>query len=288
VKILEDKIEFLKSSETKYYIDKFKNTTFVVKYGGAALEDKNLMQYFLRDIAAIYKSGIKLILVHGGGKLLSQFMREVNLPVKFEDGMRVTTKETIPIAIKAFNTLNKQICNFLQSLNIPAMSLSGESSGLVNAEALFISDNNLEINNFVGKVKKINHDILGNLEKHIPIITSLGIGDDGNIYNINADLVASKIASSLRVEKIIFISDVNGIYLDAEEPATHISHITPDEVNKLIANEKLKGGMKLKIELSLDALKNGVNKVHFINGKLDHSLLKEIFTHHGIGTEIVF
>lgn len=292
-------VDFFKEEEGQNYLAKFQGETFVVKYGGAALEEKETMHYFLEDVAEMKKNGINIILVHGGGKMLSRKMQEKNLPVIFENGLRKTTPEVAEIAKEAFAELNAMICEQLEQYGCKTLSLVHGRA--VKARLM----NPQDPQNRVGEVVSIE---AGLIDIHtLPVISSVGqfFGQNGSadnesglmkedeiipygsVLNINADLLAVNVAESVKAKKLIFISDVNGIYLDHLRPETKLSHVTESEIMQLIEKGILHGGMKLKVEMALSALKSGVNKVHFIDGSIEHSLMYEIFTEKGIGTEIV-
>lgn len=279
--------EFFSISEGKKYLSTFKDEIFIIKYGGAALEEADMMDYFLEDVAAMAQHSIKMVIIHGGGKALSKKMKDQNIEVQFEDGMRVTSEKTVTLAKEVFTELNETICNKLKLFGADPISLTNGDT--VRAKLI----DSKKINNRVGIVHSIDahkFDL-----SRLPVLSSIGrsVGEpedtiqEGSLLNINADLVAVAVAKALKARKIVFISDVNGIYLDPKDSKTQLSHVTKQEIQELIDKKILQGGMKLKVEMALDALASGVNKVHFIDGRIDHSLIKEIFTDEGIGTEIV-
>ncbi|MDH5721321.1 MAG: acetylglutamate kinase [Spirochaetia bacterium] len=271
--------EFFSTEQGKKYLGIFQDKLFVIKYGGAALESPHMMPYFLEDIAEMVRHGIKIVIVHGGGKKLSQRMKEKNLPVIFENGLRKTSHEAAETAAEVFAELNLEICENLKNFNIEPASYSDGS--ITEGELIdpAFPDNR------IGRVTRIRAEKIDT--NKLPVISSIGLDAENKYLNINADLVAVEAAKTLHARKIIFISDVNGIYLKPNDPDAKLSHVTESEIKKLIDDNILTGGMKLKIEMALDALKNGVNKVHFIDGRIEHSIMIEIFTDQGIGTEIV-
>ncbi|MDH4199769.1 MAG: acetylglutamate kinase [Spirochaetia bacterium] len=276
--------DFFQIEEGTKYLEIFKGATFVVKYGGAALEETGMMNYFLEDVAEMKKRGINIILVHGGGKMLSEEMKKKNLPVVFENGMRKTSAEAAELAQEVFAQLNKKICQTLAQTGCEALPLSRGKA--IRAKLLDSRDTE----NRIGEVVSIDAGLIDT--HYIPVISSIGQSVDKNIpegsfLNINADLLAVSVAESVRAKKLIFISDVNGIYLDHTNPDTRLSHVTETRIMELINEGVLHGGMKLKVEMALKALKCGVDKIHFIDGRIQHSLMYEIFTEKGIGTEIV-
>jgi acetylglutamate kinase len=276
--------DFFKSDEGEKYLKIFQEKIFVVKYGGAALEEESMMEYFLEDVAEMNKQGIHILLVHGGGKMLSVEMQKRNLPVEFVGGMRKTTPEAAELAREVFADLNEKICQKLIQFGGPAIGFTHGRA----VKAKLLDVNNPA--NRVGEVDSVDSELLD--FKQISVVSSIGKNTgpgipEGAYLNINADLVAMAIAEKIKASKLVFISDVNGIYLDHTNPDTKLSHVTEAEIQDLIARGVLHGGMKLKVEMALKALKGGVNKVHFLDGRIQHSLMYEIFTDKGIGTEIV-
>ena len=276
--------DFFKTSEGQKYVEAFQGSTVVLKYGGAALEEKSMMDYFLEDVAQMKKHKINIIIVHGGGKMLSVKMKERNLPVVFENGMRKTTAAAAELACEVFAELNSDICAKLAEFGVDARGFTDGRA--VRAKLINAADPE----NRVGEVSGIHADLMNT--PYIPVLSSIGRSidreiPDGSLLNINADLLAMAVAESTRARKLVFISDVNGIYLDHTKADTKISHITESEIQVLIEQGVLHGGMQLKVEMALKALKSGVNKVHFIDGRIEHSLMYEMFTDRGIGTEIV-
>ena len=271
----------LNNLESLKYIQQFKNQLFIIKYGGAALESEDMMPHFLSNIADLHKKGIYIILIHGGGKRLSQKMKLKNIPVEFKNGLRVTSQETVLLAAEAFSELNQIICENLTKYNITTVSYK-------NGDYFYapLIDSATPLNRVGGELSKIELPIPSNNE--LNVISSIAKENNTNeLLNINADQMAVDIAIHFKAKKVIFISDVNGIYLDINKPETKLDHVSESEIFKLIEKGILHGGMQLKVEMALKALKGGVEKAHFIDGSIQNSLLKEIFTDEGIGTEIV-
>ena len=288
-----DKEKFMKASdfflteEGKKYLSIFRGKIFIIKYGGAALENREMMKYFLEDVSEMHKHGIHVVLVHGGGKDLSQKMAEQNIPVQFENGIRVTTLDVVKLADQVFSELNEKICAMLVAMGCKVTSIVG-GRGIYCS---LLDSGRPE--NYVGDVKDIDEKVID--WSTIPVISSIGRSHqnweskikEGTILNVNADHLALFAALALKARKLIFISDVNGIYGDIKNPETRYSHITESGIQELIDQGILHGGMRLKVEMALKALKGGVNKVHFLDGGIEHSLIREIFTEQGVGTEIV-
>lgn len=280
-------IEFFNTQEGKKYLDMFQGETFVLKYGGAALETPEMMGYFLEDVAEMKKHGINIVLVHGGGKRLSARMKEEKLPVTFENGLRQTSPEAAILAQKVFSELNKEVCQKLSEYGCQSTPLD---QGRTIAARLIDPE---KPHNRVGVVHEVHSDLINTA--NIPVISSVGCSvgppvdeiEEGSLLNINADWMAVDVALAIRARKVIFISDVNGIYTDHNDSSTKLSHVTEGEIASLVERGILHGGMELKVNMALQALKGGVNKVHFIDGSIEHSLILEIFTDQGVGTEIV-
>lgn len=280
-------LQFFKTPEGEKYLKEFHNEIFVIKYGGAALEDPSMMDYFLEDVAAMKSHGIQVVLIHGGGKALTQKMEERDLEVKFVEGIRQTSPQAVKLAQEVFAQINHTICQRLNELGCQTQPLTHGRSVI----ASLIDPTRPE--NRVGKVEQILSDLIDT--PHIPVLSSIGqsIGapkdplEKGELLNINADTLAIHVASALKARKIIYISDIDGIYIDINDPSTKLSHVTEREIEELIDKGVIHGGMQLKIRTALEGLKKGVRKVHFINGSVEHSLMIEIFTDRGIGTEIV-
>ena len=277
--------DFLLSEEAQKYCKLFKDKIFIVKYGGAVLRSDKLMPFFLKNIAFMVKKGIRIVLVHGGGPHLSQKMQEHAIKVQFVNGMRVTTPETIKLAQEVFKSLNEQICRLLRKEDV--LSISYTKGENISARLL----DPLTLNNRVGLVDKINIP-LPSVEE-IPVVSSLGImsavsdHEQDMLLNLNADHLAVELGIHFKASKIIFISDVDGIYLDTKDSSTKLLHVDEDQIQELIDKQILRGGMKVKIQMALVALRNGVDKIHFIDGSNESSILQEVFTDQGVGTEII-
>ena len=273
--------------ESLPYIEKFREKIFVVKFGGSLLEQKGLLDKFIRDITLLIHLNIKIIIVHGGGKHISKRLDKLNIKSDFKKGMRITSDKAMKeVEMVLSGYLNKKFVQCFVNENIAAIGLSGKDGGLIKAKKLK-SNNKVDLKN-VGKIVNIDNKIINLLidNKYLPIVSSIGYDDFGNTYNINADKVASKLAISVKAEKLIYLSDVKGIYSDFENRKKFISQLSISEAKKMIDNKLLKGGMIPKVNSCIDSINKGVNSVHMINGKIDHSVLLEIFTNKGIGTMI--
>jgi len=277
--------------EAMQYIQKFRQALVVIKFGGSAMEDPELVRQTMRDVVLMECIGMRPVVVHGGGKAISAELKRLEIPVKFVNGLRHTCERTIKVVDNVLhNQVNSNLVELARQAGGQAVGISGKQ--VLTAKKTFSVDpetgEQLDVG-FVGEVIRVDTmPIMHALwEGNIPVITPLGTGEDGNVYNINADIAACQIAEALHARKLVFLSDVPGIMLDPKDESTVISTICTDEVPKLIADKVISGGMLPKIQSCMAALNSGVNKVHLIDGRVEHSLLLEIFTDNGIGTEIV-
>ncbi|MFH1825383.1 MAG: acetylglutamate kinase [Candidatus Firestonebacteria bacterium] len=270
------------------YIRQFKDKIFVIKYGGKAMVNESLKNSIIQDIILMKLVGISPIVVHGGGPEITRAMEKCGKKPKFVNGLRVTDKETMKIVETAMKKINKEIVSLFNEHGVKAIGLSPaleRRGNLIVAKKYFAKDilnKKLDIG-FVGEVKKINIAILKKFKEYIAVITPLGTGIDKNTYNINADDVASGLAIKLKAEKLILLTDVDGVY---DKHCNLIPTIGLGRIQNLIKNKTIKGGMIPKVKSALKSIKAGVKKVHILNGNIKHSILLEIFTNKGIGTEI--
>lgn len=263
------------------YIQKFRGQVFVIKYGGAAQTDEGLKSDFARDIVLLQLVGIKVVIVHGGGKKINSLLDKLNIESHFEDGLRVTNKDTMEVVEMALSGLiNKEITSLLVAHGARAVGISGKDDGLLRASAF-----NLEKYGFVGKIDAVNEAVINALLKEdiIPVIAPIALGANATSYNINADLAASAIAAKLRSSKAIFLSDIKGVL---DKNGELISKLDEAKIVELKNNGTISGGMIPKLEASLECIKAGAKAVHIIDGRVAHSLLLEIFTDEGIGSVI--
>ncbi len=276
------------------YIRRFYGKTIVIKYGGHAMVDENLKQMFAINIVMMKYIGINPVIIHGGGPQISVLLKKLGKESKFIQGMRVTDEETMDIVeMVLVGKLNKQIVGLINNHGGRAVGLSGKDGNIIEAEKYFLSDDKAKNTppeiidiGLVGKVRKINPGLILSLvqDGFIPVIAPTGAGDKGETYNINADVVAGEVASALGAEKLVLLTDVEGI-LDKKKRLIH--SINAAEVSELIEDGTIEGGMYPKVKCCLKALRGGVGKTHIIDGRLDHAVLLEIFTDRGIGTEVV-
>ena len=276
------------------YIQRFNKATIVVKYGGHAMIDKSLKQNFALDIILMKYIGLNPIVVHGGGPQIGDLLKKLSIKSEFVDGIRVTDKQTMDVVeMVLVGKVNKEIVNLINRNGGRAVGLSGKDGQLITARKMEYlkkkeGDHPPEIIDMgmVGEIISVDNRILISLSESdfIPVLTPVGAGKEGETYNINADLVAGHIAASLNSRKLILLTDTEGV-LDQEGKL--ISTLGMEEANELINNGTIKGGMIPKVRCCLEALREGVNKSHIIDGRKDHALLLEIFTKVGVGTEIV-
>lgn len=276
------------------YIRRFYNKTVVVKYGGNAMVDEDLKKMFAMDVVMMKYVGINPVVVHGGGPQIGDLLKKLGKDSKFVHGMRVTDEETMSIVEMVLaGSVNKEIVGLINHHGGRAVGLTGKDGNLIQAEKYFLSaDKAKDIPpeiidlGLVGRVKKLNTDLIVSLVRDgfIPVIAPIGVGDGGETYNINADIVAGEVAAALQAEKLVLLTDVEGV-LDAEGQL--INTMGDDEAKRLIDTGAIEGGMYPKVKCCLKALRGGIKKAHIIDGRLKHSILLEIFTDSGIGTEII-
>jgi acetylglutamate kinase len=274
------------------YIKNFWNKIVVVKYGGSAMKDNELEKMIIKDIILLKYIGMKPVIVHGGGPEISREMEKQHKIPKFINGLRVTDKDTMEITEMVLTgKINTRLVAEInlcilenQGNGVKGIGLSGEDAQLLMVNRLKSIDLG-----YVGEINRINPEILFLLldKNYIPVIATVGVDDKGERYNINADTVAGKLASAIKAEKLIYLTDVDGILREADKPDSIISTLNIDEARDLLKSGQIQKGMIPKAESAIQALENGVNKVHFLNGKHVHSILLELFTDSGIGTEFI-
>lgn len=263
------------------YIQKYNGKIVVVKYGGNAMINEKLKDSVIRDIVLLSLIGVKVVLVHGGGPEITDLLAKIGKESKFVNGLRVTDKETVDVAQMVLaGKISKTLVNLIQLKGGSAIGLSGMDGHMIKAE---MKDEAL---GYVGNITGVNvQPILDVLEKgYIPVISTLGCDNEGNVYNINADTAAAKIAGALGAESLISLTDISGILRDKDDPSTLISTIHASEVDKLIEEGVICGGMIPKAQCCADAIRWGVHKVFIIDGRIPHSILIETLTDEGIGT----
>lgn len=268
------------------FIKKFNEKIFVIKFGGKIMTDEELRSTFMKDIVMLKFIGINPIIVHGGGAQIDEYLRLLGKTPRYVNGLRVTDEETMEIVeMVLVGNINKKIVADINKMGGKAIGLCGKDGNLIVAKQKEFDSSKGENLGRVGEIVSINHKILKTLGygKFIPVIAPIAVGEDGASYNVNADTVAGAVASSLKAEKLILLTDVEGIK-DGDDNV--ISSMDEQEVLKYIENGVIKGGMIPKVECCIKALKSGVKKAHIINGLIEHAVMLEIFTQKGIGTEI--
>jgi acetylglutamate kinase len=281
--------------ESLPYIREFSEKTVVIKYGGHAMVDEELKRNFALDVILMKYIGINPVIVHGGGPQINRFLEKMQITSSYIQGMRVTDGETMDVVeMVLVGKVNKQIVGLINHCGGKAVGLSGRDGDLIQASKLTIhakqddTDRPPELIDLgrVGEVTHVNVEILNTLDEQdfIPVIAPVGVGDDGQAYNINADLVAGAIAAELKAEKLILLTDVEGVQNSSGEL---LSTIRSEQIGEFIESEVISGGMIPKVKCCQSALDKGVMKTHIVDGRLEHAILLEIFTHEGIGTEII-
>ncbi len=278
-------------AEALPYIQKFRNALIVVKFGGSSMEDPELVRTTMRDIVLMECIGFRPVVVHGGGKAISAELKRREIPVRFVNGLRHTCEKTIRVVDDVLhNTVNRELVRLGNEAGGKLTGVSGKS--VLKAARTWsvdpISGEKQDIG-FVGEITDVDTSAIDAVlaAGRTPVVTPLGVGEDGQVYNINADVAACRIAAALHARKLVFLSDVPGIMRDPADESTVIPTICTEEIPELIREKVLSGGMLPKIESCVRALQAGINKVHLIDGRVRHTLLLEIFTDSGVGTQIV-
>lgn len=268
------------------YIQQFNRKIVVVKYGGSAMSNAELQRNVIKDVTLLKLVGFKPIIVHGGGKEISRWVEKVGKEPRFVNGLRVTDDETMEIAEMVLNKVNKSLVTMVQELGVKAVGVSGKDGGLLKVDKKYSDGQDI---GFVGDIKEVNPKILYDLieKDFLPIVAPIGLDDSFRTYNINADDAACAIAKAVGAEKLAFLTDIEGLYKDINDKSSFISRISASQADKLIEEGFIGGGMLPKLGNCTSAIKNGVNRVHILDGRIAHCLLLEIFTRNGIGTAIV-
>lgn len=268
------------------YIRRFHENIIVIKYGGSVLNSKAATDSLIEDIVLLKLVGFRPIIVHGGGKKITHWSNLAGKKAEFVSGFRVTDEETINIAQMVLNQINKNLVLAVQKLGVKACGLSGQDGGMLFVEKKYPQGKDV---GYVGDIKRVNTEIIYQMldNDYIPIICPIGYDKDCKPYNINADDAAYNIASSINAAKLAFLTDVKGLYLDYSDKDTLISEIEVSEAKNLINSGDITGGMLPKLSNCIQAIENGVKRVHILDGRIEHSLLLEIFTDKGVGTAIL-
>lgn len=279
-----DKAEVL--IEALPYIQKFNRKIIVVKYGGSAMIDEELKRDVIQDVTLLKLCGFKPIIVHGGGKEISRWVSKVGMEPKFINGLRVTDEDTMELVEMVLGKVNKSLVQLVEQLGVRAIGISGKDGKLLEVEKKTADGEDI---GYVGEITNVNADVLFDLIKKdfIPIVSPIGLDKDFQTYNINADDAAYAIARAVGAEKLAFLTDIEGVYKDPNDPKTLISELEVDRAKRLIEKGYIGGGMLPKLQNCIDAIENGVSRVHILDGRIPHCLLLEIFTNKGIGTAIL-
>ena len=268
------------------YIQRFNRKIIVVKYGGSAMVDETLKRRVIEDVTLLKLVGFKPIIVHGGGKDISNMVKQLGMETKFVNGLRVTDRETMEVAEMVLSKVNKSLVQLVESLGVRAIGISGKDGGLLKVKKKYADGEDIGV---VGEVTEVNTSILQDLLEKVflPIICPIGMDDSFQSYNINADDAACAIATGMKAEKLAFLTDIEGVYRDPKDPDTLISELLVEEAEALFDEGNIGGGMLPKLHNCIDAIENGVSRVHILDGRIPHCLLLEIFTNKGIGTAIL-
>jgi acetylglutamate kinase len=267
------------------YIKKFYGKVVVIKYGGSAVEQSEINRSILEDITFMNHVGIHPVVVHGAGPFITKKMKEKEVDVKFIKGMRVTDKNTLEIVNEALNEVNKNIVSQLKELGNEAKGFVGKNGELIQSQKKTMADDLGYVGEVTGFDSKLMYSLLHS--KMIPVIAPMGIGQDGQLYNLNADTVAAEVAVAMQAEKLVLLTNVRGIMKDINDEETLLSTVTLDELDLLIEKKVISGGMIPKVLSCRQAAENGVNKTHIVEAQIPHAVLLEIYTDKGIGTQIV-
>ena len=268
------------------YIQRFNRKIIVIKYGGSAMVDEELKRNVIQDVVLLKLVGFKPIIVHGGGKEISRWVGKVGMEPKFVNGLRVTDADTMEVAEMVLNKVNKELVTMIQSLGVNAVGISGKDGGLLNVEKKLSKGEDI---GFVGNIKNVNPKVLYDLLENdfLPVVCPVGMDDDFNTYNINADDAACAIAEALNAEKLAFLTDIEGVYRDPLDRTSLISELTIPQAKEFLKSGNVGGGMLPKLQNCIAAIEAGVSRVHILDGRIQHCLLLEFFTNKGIGTAII-
>ena len=279
-----DKAEVL--IEALPYIQRFNRKIIVVKYGGSAMIDEELKKQVIQDVTLLKLVGFKPIIVHGGGKEISRWVEKTGMEPEFINGLRKTDEATMEIAEMVLNKVNKSLVQNVQSLGVNAVGVSGKDGGLLKVQKKLSDGQDI---GFVGEITEVNPKIIMDLLENdfLPIVCPIGMDENFVTYNINADDAACAIAKAVNAEKLAFLTDIEGVYKDKDDPDSLISELTVEEAKDLIDDGYIGGGMLPKLNNCIEAIEQGVSRVHILDGRIAHCLLLEIFTNKGIGTAII-
>ncbi|MBR0307925.1 MAG: acetylglutamate kinase [Mogibacterium sp.] len=268
------------------YIQRFNRKIIVIKYGGSAMLDNDLMKHVIEDAVLLKLVGFKPVIVHGGGKEISYWMRRTGLEPKFEDGLRVTDADTLEIAEMVLGKVNSDLVTMAQQLGVRACGISGKDGRLLTVRKAMPGGKDI---GYVGDIINVDTKIILDLlnDDFLPVIYPIGMDEGGQSYNINGDHAAAEIAQALKADKLAYLTDTYGVLTDPDDPESFISELRIDEADELIESGVITGGMIPKVRNCCHSVRNGVNRVHILNGRIPHCVLLEIFTDRGVGTVIL-
>ena len=268
------------------YIQRFNRKIIAVKYGGSAMVDEELKRRVIQDVVLLKLVGFKPIIVHGGGKEISRWVNKVGMEPHFINGLRVTDAPTMEIAEMVLNKVNKSLVQLVNELGVKAVGISGKDGMMLKCEKKYSNGEDI---GYVGEITEVNPKVIYDLleKDFLPIICPIGFDEDYMSYNINADDAACAIARAVKAEKLAFLTDVEGVYRDFNDKNSLISEMTVDEAQEFVKSGSLGGGMLPKLQNCIDAIENGVSRVHILDGRIPHCLLLEIFTNKGLGTAML-
>ena len=267
------------------YIQRFNRKIVVIKYGGSVMADEELKKKVIQDVVLLKLVGFKPIIVHGGGKEISRWVKKAGYTPEFKNGLRVTDEATMEIAEMVLNKVNKSLVQMVNELGVKAVGISGKDGMMLTCRKKYSGGEDI---GFVGEVEKVEPEIIYDLleKDFLPIICPIGFDKDYMSYNVNADDAVCAMATAVKAEKLAFLTDVEGVYRDYEDKSSLISEMTVDEAQEFVDSGMLGGGMLPKLQNCIDAMTGGVSRVHILDGRIPHCLLLEIFTDRGIGTAI--
>lgn len=268
------------------YIQRFHGKTIVVKYGGSAMVDEELQKSVIRDVALLKLVGFRPIIVHGGGKEITKWVNKVGLETNFINGLRVTDQDTMEVAEMVLNKINKNLVSLMEKTGLKAVGISGKDGTILHVDKKLSGGRDI---GYVGEVTKVNTTLLDTLldNDFIPVICPVGADDDFHSYNVNADDAACAIATAVQASKLVFLTDIEGVYRNPLDKSSLISELTIPEAEEFLQSGNVGGGMLPKLQNCIDAIKAGVARVHILDGRIEHCLLLEFFTDKGIGTAII-
>jgi acetylglutamate kinase len=279
-----DKAEVL--IEALPYIQRFNRKIIVVKYGGSAMVDEHLKEQVIQDVTLLKLVGFKPIIVHGGGKEISHWVEKIGMESEFVNGLRITDADTMEVAEMVLNRVGKSLVQKVQSLGVRAIGISGKDGGLLKVHKKLANGSDI---GYVGEIEEVNSKILYDLleKDFLPVVCPIGMDGEFATYNINADDAACAIAKAMKAEKLAFLTDIEGVYKDPKDSATLISELKVSDAKALMKDGYIGGGMLPKLSNCIEAIEQGVSRVHILDGRIPHCLLLEIFTNKGIGTAIL-